>query len=71
MEDVWIAPEPDTAPPRWLEDASVRKGIQAHHKMCRALEEQKRCGREAENMYRWFGKELLALEIALRQESSK
>ncbi|KAJ3558744.1 hypothetical protein NM688_g740 [Phlebia brevispora] len=66
MEDVWIAPSATATPPRWLEDENVRRGILARHRHQRAVEEKKRCGEEAENMCRWFGLELTALEVALR-----
>lgn len=70
MEDVWITHTPNADPPRWLEDADVRKGILAYHKRSRCLEEKVRCGREADNMCQWFGEELTAIEIALRQNQS-
>lgn len=70
MEDVWITRNSSTDPPRWLEDADIRKGILAYHKRSRGLEEKVRCGKEADNMCRWFGEELTAIEIALRLNKS-
>ncbi len=70
MEDVWIAPAVNSAPPRWLEDSNVRAGILAYHKSSRCQEEKKRCGIEADNMCRWFGEELAAIEVALRLPQS-
>ncbi|KAG0694726.1 hypothetical protein DFH29DRAFT_985177 [Suillus ampliporus] len=50
MEDVWITPSVGNVP-HWMEDAD---------------EEQRRLGLEADNLCRWFGDELAALELALR-----
>ncbi|KAJ3546524.1 hypothetical protein NM688_g5507 [Phlebia brevispora] len=66
MEDVWIDPSGDAEAPRWLEDMEVRNGITAMHKYDRAIDEKKRCSEEAENMCRWFGLELTAIEVAIR-----
>lgn len=71
MQDVWIAPTPGQQPPRWLEDVEVRKGVHAMHKRDRSLEERRRCGSEADNMCCWFGKELMALEIAIHLPESE
>jgi hypothetical protein len=49
-----------------LEDADVRDGICALLKHERCREEQKRLGIEADNLCRFFGEELAALELALR-----
>ncbi|KAG1836027.1 hypothetical protein C8R48DRAFT_783020 [Suillus tomentosus] len=65
MEDVWITPLTGQVP-RWLEDADVRDGIRALLKRERCREEQKRLGIEADNLCRFFGEELAALELALR-----
>lgn len=65
MEDVWITPSTGQVP-RWLEDADVRDGIRALLKRERCREEQKRLGIEADNLCRFFGEELAALELALR-----
>jgi len=70
MQDVWITPSADKVP-RWLEDIDVRNGIRALLKRERCLEERRRLGSEADNMCRWFGYELAAIHVALRQSESK
>ena len=55
----------------WLEDVDVREGIRAVLKMDRCLEERRRLGLEADNLCRWFGHELSAVEVALATPSSK
>lgn len=70
MEDVWICRQPGSVP-RWLDDADVREGIRSVLKLDRCLEERRRLGLEADNMCRWFGRELCALEVALIDPSSK
>jgi hypothetical protein len=69
MEDVWTTPSQES-PPAWLEDPNVRSGIRAMLKKDRCLEERRRLGIEADNLCRWFGRELLAVELALRQPCS-
>ncbi|RDB15037.1 Ubiquitin-like-specific protease ESD4 [Hypsizygus marmoreus] len=64
MEDVWITPVTGDIP-RWLEDVDVREGIRAVQKLDRCQEEQRRLGMEADNLCRWFGRELQAMEVAL------
>lgn len=66
MQDVWIAPSIGEVP-RWLEDADVRDGIRALLKRECCLEEQHRLGLEADNMCRWFGNELMVIQVALWQ----
>ena len=66
MEDVWITPCDEGNRPRWLVDVSVRNGIRAMLKADRCLEERQRLGREANNLCRWFGQKLTAVETALR-----
>jgi hypothetical protein len=70
MEDVWITPSVGDVP-RWMEDPDVRDGIRALLKWERCQEEQRRLGLEADNLCRWFGDELAALELALRLPTSK
>jgi len=70
MQDVWITPSTEEVP-RWLEDVDVRDGIRALLKHERCLEEQRRLGMEADNMCRWFGNELTAIQVALRQSERK
>jgi hypothetical protein len=69
MEDVWITPS-TSKPPAWLEDPDVRVGIRALLKVERCLEEQKRLGIESDNLCRWFGRELGAVELSLLNPSS-
>ncbi|KAJ7572862.1 hypothetical protein C8J56DRAFT_986976 [Mycena floridula] len=66
MEDVWISQNPSEQPPRWLEDADLRRAIRARLDLDRCYEEQRRLGIEADNMCRWFGAKLAALEVAIR-----
>lgn len=70
MEDVWITPSEGEIP-RWMQDQVVRDGIRAMLKRDRCLEEQRRLGMEADNMCRWYGAELAAVELALRTSESK
>jgi hypothetical protein len=65
MEDVWVHPSANTAPP-WLTDTKVRKGIRAMLKVDRCTEEFRRLGIEADNLCRWFGQELAAIELAIQ-----
>ena len=51
---------------RWLEEPEVREGIRAVLKQQRCLEERRRLGIEADNLCRWFGEEICAVELALR-----
>ncbi|KAG1842228.1 hypothetical protein F4604DRAFT_1884792 [Suillus subluteus] len=69
MEDVWITPSVGDVP-RWIEDTDVRDGIQALLKQERCREEQRRIGLEADNLCRWFGTELAALELALHSPAN-
>jgi hypothetical protein len=64
MEDIWITPSPQELP-RWLEDQEVRKGIQAMLKVDRCAEEYRRLEKEADNLCRWWGREIAAVELAL------
>ena len=70
MQDIWVTPSVGEVP-RWLEDADVRDGIRALIKTEHCLEEQRRLGLEADNMCRWFGHELTAIHVALRQSESE
>jgi hypothetical protein len=47
------------------------EGIQAMLKVDRCLEEHWRLGREADNLCRWFGQELVVVKLALQTPSSK
>ncbi|KAF7971664.1 hypothetical protein HWV62_20634 [Athelia sp. TMB] len=65
MEDVWISRREEEMP-RWLSDLSVHDGIRAMLKKDGCLWERRRLGREADNLCRWLGKELAAVELAIR-----
>ncbi|KAG6863650.1 hypothetical protein C0991_004361, partial [Blastosporella zonata] len=69
MEDVWISKTVGERP-RWLAEPKVCEGIRALLKKDRCLEEQRRLGVEADNLCRWFGRELLALQTALTSAST-
>ena len=64
MEDVWITPSQGQVP-RWLEDQDVRHGIRGMLRLERCLEEQVRLGTESDNLCRWYGDELAAVELSL------
>ncbi|RDB19001.1 hypothetical protein Hypma_014420 [Hypsizygus marmoreus] len=70
MEDVWITPLSGQTP-RWLEDVDVREGIRALQKVDRCQEERRRLGVEADNLCRWFGRELRAVEVAIANPSNR
>lgn len=70
MEDVWITRSQHEVP-RWLEDGDVREGIRAVLKVDRCGEERRRLGMEADNLCRWFGRELCAIEVALATPASQ
>jgi hypothetical protein len=69
MEDIWITPSTGEVP-RWLGDQNVRDGMRAMLKLDRCVEERRRLGLEADNMCRWFGDELAAVELALQSPGS-
>ena len=71
LQDVWVTPSVDVQAPKWLANPNVRKAITANHREARSLEEIRRCGMEADNMCRWFGDELLNIEVAIRLPQSK
>ncbi|KAF8229912.1 hypothetical protein L208DRAFT_1423974 [Tricholoma matsutake] len=58
MEDVWVAPAH-----HWLKDSIL--------KLDQCLEEQCCLGTEADNLCRWFGQELCAIELALKRPSNQ
>ncbi|EFI28012.1 hypothetical protein CC1G_14504 [Coprinopsis cinerea okayama7 len=66
MEDVWTTHSPHPVP-KWFESAEVRKGIRAMLKLDRCQEEMERLGIEADNMCRWYGRQLANIEFALAQ----
>ncbi|KAJ8080970.1 hypothetical protein PM082_017805 [Marasmius tenuissimus] len=67
-EDVWILR--GSAPPRWLVDEKVRRGIRLVLALDRSREERERLRRETEHLLRWFTVELQALEVMARQPTS-
>ena len=73
LQDVWISTDDDIpqVAPRWMTDQLVRKGIKAVLKIARCHEERRRVGIEADNLCRWFGKELSSIEVAVRFARSK
>ena len=70
MEDVWIKPADDQVP-LWLEDQNVCQGIRGLLKRDRCVEERRRLGMESDNLCRWYGTELVAVELALRTPGSQ
>ncbi|KAG1724201.1 uncharacterized protein EDB91DRAFT_1239990 [Suillus paluster] len=64
MQDVWVTPSMGEVP-HWLEDADIRDGIHALLKRDRCTEERLRLGEEANNLYRFFGDEVTALELSI------
>jgi len=70
FEDIWITCSQGEIP-LWLKDCEVRLGIRALLKLDRCHEEQLRLGMEADNLCRWYGNELCAVEFALRQPQCK
>ncbi|KAH6890083.1 hypothetical protein BKA70DRAFT_1120762 [Coprinopsis sp. MPI-PUGE-AT-0042] len=71
LTDVWVSMSEGEEVPPWLSDPEVREEIAAMHAQDRCSEERVRVGIERDNMCRWFRKEFLAVEIALRSESGK
>ncbi|KAJ8094200.1 hypothetical protein PM082_023409 [Marasmius tenuissimus] len=67
-EDVWVTSS--SAPPRWLTDNNVRKGIRALLILDRCAEERVRLDKEAKNMCFWFRSELRALMALANDPSS-
>ncbi|KAI0716907.1 hypothetical protein C8Q76DRAFT_795144 [Earliella scabrosa] len=67
LTDVWVTPVTSESPtPRWLDDPDMRRGIRVMLAKDRCLEERRRLGDEADNLCRWYGNELAAVELALR-----
>ncbi|KNZ79946.1 hypothetical protein J132_08423 [Termitomyces sp. J132] len=66
LTDVWISRPADMVP-RWLEDKGVRDGIRAMLKIDRCHEERRRLSIEADNLSRWFYREVCAIELALNK----
>jgi len=53
------------APPRWLADESVRKGIRLMLEVDRCNEEERRLSRERSILQEWFALEWLRIETVL------
>lgn len=70
LADVWVTRVSAVVPP-WLADTDVRRGIRAILAKDRCLEERRRLGREADNLCRWYGHQLAAVELAMRLPQSK
>lgn len=70
MEDVWISRREEEVPP-WLDDFNVRNGIRAMLKKDGCLNERRRLGLESDNLCRWLGRELAAVELAIRTPARK
>ncbi|KIK78651.1 hypothetical protein PAXRUDRAFT_36591 [Paxillus rubicundulus Ve08.2h10] len=66
LEDVWITPSTGEIL-QWLEDCDVREGISALLKHEHCHEEQCHLGIKVDNMCRWFGWELRAIELTLHK----
>ncbi|KAJ7575225.1 hypothetical protein C8J56DRAFT_1063775 [Mycena floridula] len=66
FQDVWITPCEGEIP-MWLQNVDVRAGIHGMLKLDRCSEERIRLGIEADNLCRWFSRELTAVELARRR----
>ncbi|KAJ2932559.1 hypothetical protein H1R20_g4550, partial [Candolleomyces eurysporus] len=69
MENVWIEPIQGDSQ-RWVHDQDVRDGIRAMLRLKRCREEHQRLGREADNMLKWYRKELKAITAAIKDSSN-
>ena len=69
LADVWVT-RVSTPTPRWLCDVLVRKGIQAVLAKDRCTEERRRLEMEAENLCQSYGRDLCAVELAMRDPNS-
>ncbi|RXW12578.1 hypothetical protein EST38_g13277 [Candolleomyces aberdarensis] len=69
MENVWIEPIQGDSQ-RWVHDQDVRDGIRAMLRLKRCREEHQRLGREADNMLKWYRKELKAIATAIKDSSN-
>ena len=69
LVDVWVT-RVSTPTPRWLCDVLVRKGIQAVLAKDRCTEERRRLEMEAENLCQSYGRDLCAVELAMRDPNS-
>jgi len=69
LQDIWVTPSIGEIP-HWLEDIDMREGIRVVLKSDRCLEEQRCLSIEADNMCQWYGRELCAVELTIRQPES-
>ncbi|KAG1737872.1 uncharacterized protein EDB91DRAFT_1082966 [Suillus paluster] len=65
MKDIWITPLVGEVP-HWLDDQDIHDGICTMLKHDRCIKEQQHLGLESDNLCRWFGDELAAIELALQ-----
>ena len=70
LADVWVS-RVSKPIPRWLADVLVRKGIQAVLAKDRCLEERRRLNMEADNLCQSYGRDLAAVELAMRNPGSQ
>lgn len=70
MRDVYIAAG-DDAPPQWLTDVNIRKGIRAIQTQDRCAEEQVRLTREWRNLCAWHDGEKRAVAAAAANPDSE
>ena len=64
MEDIWISPSVQVAPP-WLTNSKMHKGIRAMQKQDCCKEEKHHLSRDVDGMCRWFGRQLTAIELVI------
>ncbi|RXW17975.1 hypothetical protein EST38_g7890 [Candolleomyces aberdarensis] len=69
MENVWVEPVQDDSK-RWVHDQDVRDGIRAMLRLRRCSEEQRRLSWEANNMLRWYKRELQAIAAAIQEPAN-
>lgn len=70
MEDVWISRREEELPLR-LADPNIRDGMRTMLKKDSCLSERRRLGGEADSLCRWLGRELAAVELAIRSSKCK
>ncbi|KAJ2912261.1 hypothetical protein MD484_g8155, partial [Candolleomyces efflorescens] len=69
MENVWVEPVEDDSK-RWVHDQDVRDGIRAMLRVKRCTEERRRLSWEADNMLRWYMRELQAITSAMQDPTN-
>ena len=70
LADIWVT-RVSTPTPRWLGDVLVRKGIKALLAKDRCIEERRRLEMEADNLCQSYGRDLAAVELAMRNPDSE